>query len=455
MKQYFTLLIAFLTLSMGAQESLNCDLLYHWNDEEIPGSAFYNNAYNEIWGYTADGREYAIIGSTMGTHIFDITDIDNAEEIHFFEGEVTGVNIVHRDFHDYAGYLYVVCDEGSSSLQVIDLNGLPDVATMVYDSADILIRSHNIFIDESKAMMYVCGGEDALRLVSLENPAAPVEVLDCNDDVPAWSTIGYLHDIYVKDGIAYCNNGDGLFIVDFNDLSDVQVLGSLTDYSDSGYNHSGWLHEDGQYYALADETHGMRIKLLDVSDPTDITEVSLFGSGVHSNSIAHNLIFEGDILHVSYYYDGYYAFDISDPENPEIVAFYDTSEIPNGTSYKGAWGVYPFLPSGRILVSDMQEGLFVLGLDTPNGVSEFAAVNQGVFPNPAEAGSSIQIHTKHNSQGSTTFALLNTMGNQVFSGQIESGSSEAKLPSSLSTGLYFIQYQNAGKTITERILIQQ
>ena len=455
MKIYFTLLIALFTLSSVAQDSMNCNLLFHWQDDDIPGSAFYNNAYNEIWGYTAEGREYAIIGSTMGTHIFDITDIDDAEEIHFFEGEVTGVNIVHRDFHDFAGYLYVVCDEGNSTLQVIDLNGLPETATMVYDSSDILIRSHNIFIDENKEMMYVCGGEDALRLVSLENPEAPVEVLDCNDDVPGWQTIGYLHDIYVQNGIAYCNNGDGLYIVDFNDLSDVQVLGSLTDYSESGYNHSGWLNETGQYYALADETHGTRIKLLDVSDPTDITEVSLFGSGVHSNSIAHNLIFDGDILHVSYYYDGYYAFDISDPENVEVAAFYDTSEIPNGTSYKGAWGVYPLLPSGRILVSDMQEGLFVFGLDFANSVEELNTNEKGVYPNPAEAGSSIQIQTTPNSQGSITFALLNTMGNEVHSGQIANGSTEVKLPTNLSAGLYFIQYQNAGRLVTERILIQQ
>ncbi|MFT5185431.1 MAG: choice-of-anchor B domain-containing protein, partial [Flavobacteriales bacterium] len=424
MKIYFTLLIALFVLSTSAQESLNCSLLYQWQDDELPGSAIFDNTYNEIWGYSAEGREYAIIGSTMGTHIFDITEIGNAEEIHFFEGEVTGPNIIHRDFHDYSGYLYVVCDEGSSSLQVIDMNGLPETATMVYDSSEILIRSHNIFIDESNAMMYVCGGEDQLRLVSLENPEAPVEVLDCNDDIPEWQTVGYLHDIYVKDGIAYCNNGSGLFIVDFSDLTNVQVLGSLTDYSESGYNHSGWLHESGQYYALADETHGMRIKLLDVSDPTDITEVSLFGSGINENSIAHNLIFEGDILHVSYYYDGYYAFDISDPENPETIAFYDTSEIAHGTSYKGAWGVYPLLSSGKILVSDMQEGLFVLGLETPNSIEELQSGNKGIYPNPAEAGSSIQIQTIPNSHGSTTFALLNTMGNEVHSGQIKNGSTE-------------------------------
>ncbi|MBK9286431.1 MAG: hypothetical protein IPN38_01805 [Flavobacteriales bacterium] len=38
-----------------------------------PGSALYDNTYNAVWGYHRDGQEYAIIGSTMGTHIIDVT----------------------------------------------------------------------------------------------------------------------------------------------------------------------------------------------------------------------------------------------------------------------------------------------------------------------------------------------------------------------------------------------
>ena len=54
--------------------------------------------------------------------------------------------------------------------------------------------------------------------------------------------------------------------------------------------------------------------------------------------------------------------DISDPNVPKLVAYYDTYIGPNDLSYKGAWGVYP-LGKEKILVSDMQTGLYVLGLD--------------------------------------------------------------------------------------------
>src|SRR5690606_30793514 len=103
-----------------------------------------------------------------------------------------------------------------------------------------------------------------------------------------------------------------------------------------------------------DETHGMPLKVIDVSDLNNMQVLSTLSSGIATSSIPHNVIIRNDFAYVSYYYDGLYIFDISDAANPVITGFYDTSTEPNGTSYKGAWGVYPYLPSGNVLVSDMQ-----------------------------------------------------------------------------------------------------
>ena len=51
--------------------------------------------------------------------------------------------------------------------------------------------------------------------------------------------------------------------------------------------------------------------------------------------------------------------------DPEEIAFFDTlpSPVDNGPGFNGAWGVYPFLPSdpsGTLLVSNIEDGLFVL-----------------------------------------------------------------------------------------------
>ena len=117
---------------LSAQDAFNAELLFHWYDSEIPGSNVYDNAYNECWGMVQDGREYAVIGTTLGTHIFDVTEPETAYEAAFVEGAVTGGIIIHRDFHDYNGYLYAVADEGFSSLQIIDITGLPDAVEVVF-----------------------------------------------------------------------------------------------------------------------------------------------------------------------------------------------------------------------------------------------------------------------------------------------------------------------------------
>lgn len=438
--KYFTLLLSFLYLGMSAQDSQNVSLLYNWFDDEIPGSFAFDNPYNEIWGYESDGIEYAVIGTTDGTHIFDITDPDNASMVHFIEGEVTGGQIIHRDYHDYAGYLYIVCDEGPSTLQIVDISGLPASAPVVYDSSDLFTRSHNIFIDEDAGVLYSCGGSSTLNLYDLTDPENPTEIVDCDEDVDFWDgTVGYVHDIYVRDGIAYCNAGDGFYIVDFTTPDDPVFLGSLTDYTDSGYNHSGWLHEDGQYYAMADETHGMRIKILDVSDPSDIQEVSYLGSEVNDLSIAHNLIFDGDILHVSYYYDGYYAFDLSDPLNPTIIGFYDTSTIPHTNSYEGAWGVYPFLSSGNILVSDMQEGLFVLNLETASDINSEELTTINAYPNPFTQQSEITLNGFDFALNTGKFVVADELGRVVESGMLNIGNGSTTISTSnFGTGIFHL-----------------
>ena len=120
-----------------AQVSHNVNLLYNWQDSTLVGSAAFNNIYNEVWGVVINNREYAIIGSTAVTHIFDVSDPINSYEAAFIAGEVTGAQIIHRDYHDYNGYLYIVADEGQQSkLKIVDLSSLPSSVSVVYNSSE-------------------------------------------------------------------------------------------------------------------------------------------------------------------------------------------------------------------------------------------------------------------------------------------------------------------------------
>ena len=378
-KYVFSFYIIICSLVFGQQNNLN--VLYQWSDETISGDNWVGNIYNEIWGFVQNEHEFAVMGSTEGTHIFDVTDPLNGYLVESIDGGSTSPDVVHRDFHTYNGYLYAVADEmNTSTLQIIDVNNAPNSIELVYDSNDIITRAHNIFIDEDNGIMYVCGGKvngssNNLCLLSLDDPENPTYLTNYN-------THGYVHDIYVIDNIGYLNAGNnGLHIVDFSDINSPQTLGSLTDYPYQGYNHSGWLSEDGNTYVFADENHGYKMKICDVSNPSDITVIGTLLSDVADNSIPHNLIIKDNLLYVSHYYDGLWIWDISNPENPTYFASYDTYPLPNGNSYKGAWGVYPLLPSGNLLVSDMQYGLFVL--TNEEGISSLNEVSTtSIFPNP-------------------------------------------------------------------------
>ncbi len=438
-------------------QAVSIELLYNWTNASLPGSAAYANVYNECWGVAQEEREYAIIGTTWGTHFFDVTDPANVVQVDSVKGAFTGNGVVHRDYHDYDGYLYAVCDEGSgiSTLQIIDMRALPDSVHVVYDGKEKLSTAHNIFIDTAQARLYAfivgfAPGFSSVAMFSLDDPTDP-------QLIKLYNAGSQVHDGYVEDGLAYLNDGyNGRFLImDWSgvnsDTDDPVVLGSLDSYPDQGYNHSGWLHEDGDLYVFADENHGHKMKAVDVSDPTDITVLSTFNSGVDPESMPHNQIFRGDYLFTAHYHDGLYIHDLSDPTAPAEVASYKTYQLDDHISFRGAWGVYPFLPSGNVIVSDMQFGLFLFrvdglstSVDGPLQPMPFAV--QAVGPNPLQER--LRISASAEASVEAVVELLDLQGRSVVaqSWRLASGenTTELQLPADLAAGLYVLRLEADG-----------
>lgn len=450
-------LFLFSCVWIKAQDRLNMTKLSQWKDSSLSASSLYNNAYNEIWGYAKDGREYAIIGSTRGTHFFDVTNPASPVQVDFVQGKDTGTQIVHRDYHDYRGYLYMVSDEGNSSLQIVDLSFLPDSVHLVYDQDTAILLSHNIFIDTAMGKLYSCGGGNSRKfdVFSLANPLSPQLLLRCERDIPWWgSTVGsqgYVHDAFARNDTVYCNAGNGLYVVNFSGTP--TLLAALTSYPDRGYNHSGWLNGAGTIYILGDETHGKKMKILEVSDLSNIQFLDTVGIQDDNNAIIHNQIIKGNYAYVAYYYNGVYVYDIADPSSPKLVGFYDTSKEQNFRSFKGCWGIYPFLPSGVLLASDMQEGLFVFDIDYQLPKPEENRFM--LFPNPAV--SEISIAGLSNYNEAYTLQILTSNGALVFTTSFYSKFLEkntVELPSDMAQGVYVVNIFNS--TFTESIkLIKQ
>lgn len=480
MKFRTILALLFLPLFMSAQVQ-QANLLGHWEDtENLPMVGWLSSWYNEVWGFAINDAEIGVIGSTMGTHFIDVTDPTNPTEIVLIEGMAAGSNLVHRDYHTNGNYLYAVADEGGTSgLEIFDLSDAPNSIERVYASNEFIVTSHNIFIDEEHDRLYAVAGQNnvgqnfRVLILDISDPVDPQLLAQYPN---ASFSIPSNHDIYIKDHIAYINSANtGLYVVDFADAENPELLGTLTQYPDKGYNHAGWLDEEGRYYYMLDETHGTDIKALDVCEPDDIQVVKTFNAdAAAASSIPHNCIVHCNRLYVSYYYEGLQIYDISDPADPVRIYEYDTYPGADESFFAGAWGVYPLLPSGNILVSDLQTGLYVFeaieddcsynvlaDCDASNDAGTSSIENEKlsnleVFPQPANAELNVVFSAEEASQADFILQNLNGQRVQTFLQQnISADENNFTFDiSSLAAGMYFLTIQNEDGIKTVKVVVE-
>lgn len=350
-------------VNMMAQDSLNMKRL-----AVLDGLGL---EYTDIWGYRHGSEEFAVIGSKTAINVINVTECSNPILTHQW---VDGSNTTWRDIKDYGDYIYNVCDGPcNEGLQIINKNDYSQ-------SQDISIfnKAHNIFIDPESGRLYVFGAntlKEGVYIYDIKTaPSTPALIKTVNfGDLPGEVPGGtyYVHDGYVENDTAYLNHGyKGMIIWDMTDLDNIQRIGESV--PNSGYNHSCWKHPSEPYIYLAEEVpQGRPMYVYDISDPTDPFITHTFKDPLegptHTDNRPHNPLAKLNRLYISYYHDGLQIYDIKNPELPEKIAYYDTYFENNGNgyvngSYEGAWGTYPYLPSGCILISDITHGLSTVKL---------------------------------------------------------------------------------------------
>jgi choice-of-anchor B domain-containing protein len=315
------------------------------------GQLDYANDLNDIWGWRnpADGKEYALVGLTNGFSIVDVSNPASPVQLHF----VSGANTIWRDVKTWGNYAYVV-NEGSGGLLVVNMANLPGSITSSYLNLGIgYSTSHNIFIDEN-GIAYLCGSNGSLGTVMIDVDANPA-----NPPVVGSYTTRYVHDLFVRgDTMWTAEINNGIFsVVDVSNKAAPVVL--ATQATSGDFTHNLWLTDDGRYLYTTDEISGGNVDGYDVSDLGDIQELDRFRPGTGTSSIPHNTFVRGNFLVTAWYRDGLRITDATQPDNLIEVGWYDTSPL-SGNGFNGAWGVYPYLPSGNALISDIEGGLFVV-----------------------------------------------------------------------------------------------
>jgi choice-of-anchor B domain-containing protein len=406
-------LLAFLLLPLlsSAQnyDSQNVTMLGQWNNPSQPAEPTYGIKYQTVWGWyqQSTNREYAIIGTSTGTEFVDVTNPTNPVPCDYIPA-VHG-NLIWHEIKTYQNYCYIVSDDNApNSFIIADMSYLPDSVHVVRNDNTLFERCHTIYVDGDK----LYGGSVtksnntfySMAVYDLSaDPANPTLLRTLNQDYPA---INHVHDMYVINDTVYASCGyDALHIYKFNSstTNTFTELASLTNYPEQGYNHSSFLTADRHTLIFMDEVPaGKGIKSLDVSNFGNLSINQVFRS--NTGNTPHNPYIIGNtILIAANYTDGVQIFDISNPSNIVRTGYFDSDTLinyPNYTqAYHGVWAAYPDLPSGHLLIGDMQNGLYVLDITqaTMLGVHNPSVPNVALnaFPNPFSDGFFINLSLDH------------------------------------------------------------
>ena len=375
----------------GSAGSFACDQIDMLSHLALADFSSKPRLANDIWGFVDlnTEREYALIGLYNGTAVVDVTDPATPFEVGFVSGpgsvwrDIKVAQNYDSDDARWRTYAYVSTDSANERLVVIDLTGLPNRVALghrIKQSTPI----HNVHISnvdyatgvpmQKDPSLHVLGSsrnKGAFRSYALQDAAVPKLVGE--------SSGGYSHDatsMLVTDARAAACGDDSAsceVLIDFNedavelwdvtDRSNAPLLSSIR-YTRSAYVHSGWWSEDGRFLFVQDELDETRFALpttLRVFDLSDLTNPVFAGSWEGpTNAIDHNGYTRGNRYYMSNYTRGLTVLDITNPAEPMDVGFFDTYPVSDTTAFNGAWGVFPFLPSGNVLVSDIDSGLYVL-----------------------------------------------------------------------------------------------
>ena len=327
---------------------------------DLLGYLSFEQNTSDITGFYQDGREFVAIGLQNSTAIVDVSEPTNPYEIN----RISGGNSMWRDLKYYERHVYIGT-EADDGVKVVSVDN-PDNPVLVH-TIDDFGNSHNIHIDDD-GFLYVVGtsGGCDIWIYNLENPSSPIQEGCWNGE--------YIHDLEVYNNKAYASGiYSGVFyIIDVSDKSNPDTMLSYQTASGGQYStHDAAVTFDENYLIIADESPGAIISIYDISDYSNINKISEYytsgydGDGYLYRS-SHNVYIQesSGLLITSYYIDGTRIIDISDPSSPIEIGYYDTSEgdlASQGDPYYGNWGTYVDLPSGNIVSSDIENGLFILG----------------------------------------------------------------------------------------------
>ncbi|KAH8927143.1 hypothetical protein BT69DRAFT_1214249 [Atractiella rhizophila] len=357
---------------------------------------------NDIWGWSRDGRDFALVGQMDGTAFAELND--NGTVVYLGRLPTQSEDSLWRDIKVIGDFAYIGSEAPDHGIQVFDLKKLLDKSLQEEPknfsiTSDLTSHfdglpagsSHNIVAHEEKNLIVAVGSLPrtdhcgaGLIFVDVTDPANPVSKGCAGED-------GYVHDAqcltyhgpdkrYEGKDICYGYNENTLTIYDITEPEHSTII-SVTYYFGVTYSHQGWVidEKDQRYLLLDDELDEMWERgwavnqhtttyIWDIQDLEHPILTGKYQSPV--KAIDHNLYVKDGWAYESNYRSGLRVVDVSSVyDNPTgtdftEVGFFDVypedDDIGGEAKFGGSWSVYPYFESGFVIVNSMDRGLFVV-----------------------------------------------------------------------------------------------
>jgi choice-of-anchor B domain-containing protein len=346
---------------------------------------------NDVWGWTdpVSGREFALAKLFEGTAFVDITDAQNPTYLGTLPSPAPNADDnghIWGDIKTYGNHAYIGSEADGHGIQIFDLTRLRTAVTeqeWTQDGhIDDLGQSHNIAINEDSGFLYVIGAWNEVTAEGCEDVDGGPIAYDLTDPknptlAGCYGGDGYTHDIQCVDyagpdaehagrEICVASNEDTVTVVDFTDKAAPKML-ARAPYETSAYTHQGWFTEDHEYFLLGDELDELEGTVdgttTYVWDLQDLDDPQLRGMDSDGNtSIDHNIFIKDGLAYKSNYTSGLRVDDTFRVDQGRLTerGFFDVYPANDATTFAGTWGNYPYFESGKVVVTGIEEGLFVL-----------------------------------------------------------------------------------------------
>jgi len=356
----------------GGYNCKNVDLLsvVSLNVLNFNGGSEYGN---DIWGWAKNGREFAMMGIKSGTVFVEVTDP--------YKPVIVGKLPTHtsssdwRDIKTIGSYACIVSEASGHGMQIFDLSRLLNASPKTVFSETRYYNgfgnAHNIFINEDTSFAYAVGSNKCfggLHIINLKNPLSPKQVGCFSSDYYSHDVQCVVyngpHKLYKGKEICFASNEDTVTIIDVDNKNNIRQL-SKKSYQ-YGYTHQGWLTEDHSYFVFNDEadeyyySYKTRTHVLDIRNLENPKYIGYHNGRTHA--IDHNLYVKGNLIHQANYRAGYNVLEIKDASKAQFQekGYFDIFPSSDSSNFNGAWSTYPYFPSGNVIVSGIEQGLFVL-----------------------------------------------------------------------------------------------